>query len=130
MICRFARGRCRYVEQKWGEEVIKLQVFNGPLNDHEELVLVDSVFPFGLSQLVDFSDGLCQISVGLLVRVDLLDVKLFTMIFEDGHLKSKEDLDQVELASGVRISGEKMMVRSRTTGIVNSFGGHDQHWMG
>ena len=64
--------------------------------------------------------GICQISVGLLVRIDLLDVKLFTTIFEDGHLKSEEDLDQVELASGVRISGEKMMVRSRMTGMVNS----------
>ena len=27
----------------------KLQVFNGLLNDHEELVLVDFVSPFGLS---------------------------------------------------------------------------------
>ena len=90
------------------------------MNDREELVLVDFVSPFGLSQLVDFSNGLCQISVGLLVRIDLLDVKFFTTIFRDGHLKSEVDLDRVELASGVRISGEKMMVRSRTTGIVNS----------
>ena len=97
MICRFARGRCRYVEQKWGEEVIKLQVFNGPLNDHEEFVLVDSVFPFGLSQLVDFSDGLCQISVGLLVRIDLLDVKFFTTIFRDGHLKSEVEIGRAHV---------------------------------
>ena len=69
--------------------MIKLQVSNALLNDREELVLVDFVSPFGLSRLVDFSNGLCQISVGL------LDVKSFTTIFEDGHLKSEEDLDQV-----------------------------------
>ena len=55
--------------------------------------------------------------IGLLA---LLDVIFFTTTFEDGHPKSEEDLDQVELASGVRISGEKMVVGSRTTGIVNS----------
>ena len=57
-------------------------------------------------------------SRGLLL--DLPDVKFHTTTFEDGHLKPEEDLDQFKLASSVRISGEKVVVGSLTTGIVNS----------
>ena len=100
--------------------MIKLQVSNALLNDREELVLVDSISLFSLLRFVDSSDDLRQSLVGHPTHLDLLDVKLLTTTFEDGHLKSEEDLDRVELASGVRISGEKTVARSRTTGIMNS----------
>ena len=84
--------------------MIKLQVFNALLNDRGEPVLVDFVSPFDILRFVASSDHLRQSLVGFLTHLELLDVKLLTTTFEDGHLK----LYQVELASGVRISGEKM----------------------
>ena len=74
------------------------------MSDREEPVLVDFFSPFDLLRFVDSSDHLRQSLVGFLTHFELLDVKLLTTTFEDGHLK----LYQVELASDVRISGEKM----------------------
>jgi hypothetical protein len=67
------------------EERNCLELFDGLLNDLEELVLVNFASPFGLPQFVDSFDGFCQSVVGLLVHLGFLDVKVFTATFEGGY---------------------------------------------
>jgi hypothetical protein len=56
------------------------------LDDVQELVLVDLISPFGLPQLVDPFNGLCQSVVGLLIHLDFLDVVVFVATFEGGYV--------------------------------------------